>query len=340
MESYTLARLAEHIGAQVHGDGSVTVESLATLQDAVKGQISFLANSKYASQLCDTQASAVIVQAEHLSECPCSALVMDNPYVGFALAAQLMDTTPVAAKDISSKAVVADDVVLGEGVSIGPGAVVESGAQLAAGVQIGPNCFVGKDVHIGEGTKLWANVTLYHGCRIGADCLFQSGAVIGSDGFGYANDRGNWIKIPQLGRVIIGDRVEIGANSCIDRGALGDTIIHDGVIIDNLCQIAHNVELGANVAIAGCSVIAGSTTIGANCTMGGQTGIAGHLEIGDNVHFTGKSMVTKSISEPGLYSSGLPVQPNREWRKSIANLRNLGKLSQRVKTLEKQAKGE
>ena len=220
---------------------------------------------------------------------------------------------------------------MGKNVSIGPHAVIESGVKLADNVQIGP----GKDAIVGANTKLWANVTLYHRVVLGQDCLIQSATVIGADGFGYANDKGRWVKIPQLGTVVLGDRVEVGASSTIDRGALDDTIISNGVIIDNQCQIAHNVVIGENTAIAGCTVVAGSTTIGRHCTVGGLVGINGHMEICDNVHITGMSMVTKSINKPGVYSSGMPATENREWRKNGVALRNLSTLNQRVKALEK-----
>ncbi|MBT1065704.1 UDP-3-O-(3-hydroxymyristoyl)glucosamine N-acyltransferase [Bowmanella sp. Y26] len=335
MKPVSLRELAQHLGAKLVGDGELMIQSVSTLSRAGKGQISFLSNSKYRSQLADTSASAVILGEDDLPHCPCAALVLDNPYVGFALVAQLMDTTPAAADSISPNAVIADDAVLGEGVVIGANAVIEAGVVLGDKVQIGAGCVIGRNSRIGARTKLWANVTLYHDVEIGEDCLLQSGAVIGADGFGYANDRGRWIKIPQLGRVILGNRVEIGASTTVDRGALEDTILHDGVIIDNQCQIAHNVVIGENTAMAGCSVIGGSTRIGRNCTIGGLSAITGHVEIADNVHFTGMSMVTKGVTEPGLYSSGLPSQSSKEWRKAVANVRNLDKLGQRVKVLEK-----
>ncbi len=339
MQPVSLKDLADHIGAELvlapQDQESTLIQGISTLSSAGNGQISFLSNSKYRSQLVDTAAQAVILHPDNLADCPCSALVTQDPYVGFALIAQLLDTTPAAAVDIAPSAVIADDVQMGEGVAVGANAVIESGVVLADGVQIGAGCFIGKNAIIGKRTKLWANVTIYHEVSIGEDCLVQSATVIGSDGFGYANNRGRWIKIPQLGRVRIGNRVEIGASTTIDRGALEDTVIADGVIIDNQVQIAHNVELGESVAIAGCAVIAGSTKLGKYCTVGGLSGFAGHIEICDNAHFTGMTMITKSINEPGLYSSGVPASPNKEWRKSMVALRNLSSLNQRVKELEK-----
>lgn len=342
MSQTTLIAIADAIGAELHlanGDGKETpITSISTLAKAGIGQISFLSNSKYRSQLVDTTAQAVILHPDDLPHCPCSALVLKNPYAGFARAAQLLDDTPDSADDISPRATLADDVQLGQNVKIGANAVVESGVSIGDNSQIGPGCFIGKGVTIGSNTKLWANVTVYHRVQIGDECLFQSGSVIGSDGFGYANDGGQWVKIPQVGTVVIGNRVEVGASTTIDRGALDDTLIGDGVIIDNQCQIAHNVVLGENTAIAGCTVVAGSTKVGNNCTIAGMSAITGHVEIGDNVHFTGMSMVTKGITEPGLYSSGVPALPNKEWRKTMVGLRNITALTQRVKALEKQSK--
>lgn len=335
----SLFQLAQKIGAQLHLSGADTqdtiISGLSTLVRAGKGQISFLSNSRYRSHLQDTQAQAVILHPDELSHCGCSALVMDNPYVGFAKAAQLLDTTPQPANEISPHAVIDESVELGENVKIGANTVIESGVRLGNNVVIGSGCFIGKGAQLGANTKLWCNVSIYHNVVIGTDCLVQANTVIGSDGFGYANDNGRWLKIPQLGSVVIGNRVEIGASTTIDRGALDNTILADGVIIDNQCQIAHNVEIGENTAMAACSVIAGSTVIGKNCSMAGLVGINGHISICDNVIFTGMSMVTKSISEPGVYSSGIPASANREWRKNMVALRNITSLNQRVKALEK-----
>lgn len=338
-QSICLDELANAIGAQLHlskGDnGDTLITGISTLTKASNGQISFLSNSKYRSGLQDTAAQAVILHPDELAHCKCSALVMHNPYVGFAKAAQILDTTPASAHEISPHAVIAEDVKLGAGVKIGANTVIEAGAELGDNVEIGPCCFIGRNVRLGENTKLWASVSIYHEVVMGNDCLVQANTVIGSDGFGYANEAGQWIKIPQLGSVIIGDRVEIGASTTIDRGALDNTILADGVIIDNQCQIAHNVEMGENTAMAACSVIAGSTVVGKNCSIAGLVGINGHIEICDGVVFTGMSMVTKSISESGVYSSGIPASTNKEWRKNMVALRNITSLNQRVKTLEK-----
>ena len=253
--------------------------------------------------------------AEH---CPVNALVMDNPYMGYALLANFLDSTPKTANGIHASAVIDASVILGENVNVGANAVIESGVKLADNVSIGAGCFIGKNVTIGEATNLWANVSVYHEVVIGHHCLIQANTVIGSDGFGYApvNEQYKWHKIPQLGSVIIGDHVEIGASTTIDRGALDNTEIRDGVILDNQIQIAHNVIIGENTAMAACSVIAGSSVIGKNCTIAGLVGINGHINITDNCVFTGMAMVTKSIAHSGVYSSGMPAAPNSEWNKT------------------------
>ncbi|OOF20269.1 UDP-3-O-(3-hydroxymyristoyl)glucosamine N-acyltransferase [Salinivibrio sp. IB574] len=336
MVSITLAELAEKLDAQLHGDGAVTITSLAGMNSAREGQITFLSSPKYRKHLAQCRASAVMLKEADVSYCRGNALVVADPYVAYAKVAQILDTTPACATDIAPTAVVAEDAILGEGVAIGPNAVVESGTLIGDGVQIGAGCFVGKGAKLGARTKLWANVTIYHDVVVGEDCLVQAGAVIGADGFGYANEKGKWIKIPQLGRVVIGDRVEIGACTTIDRGALDDTCIADGVIIDNQCQIAHNVSIGENTAVAGATVMAGSLKVGKHCIIGGASVFNGHMEITDNVTITGMAMVMRPITEPGMYSSGIPLQPNREWRKTAARVLKIDEMHKRLKELEKQ----
>ncbi|MGK2946661.1 MAG: UDP-3-O-(3-hydroxymyristoyl)glucosamine N-acyltransferase [Candidatus Malihini olakiniferum] len=335
MVSIQLDALAAQLDAQLHGDGDIVITGVASIHSARSGQITFLSDSRYRQQLNTTQASAVVVTEANLPYCKTAVLVVKNPYLTYARIAQLMDTTPPPAKDIASSTVIAEDVVLGHNVAIGANAVIESGAQLGDGVVIGAGCFVGKQAKIGAGSRLWANVTVYHRVELGAQCLIQSGAVIGSDGFGYANERGNWVKIPQLGTVLIGDRVEIGANTTIDRGALDDTIIGDGVIIDNQCQIAHNVVIGDNTAIAGGVTMAGSLKIGLYCMIGGASVINGHIEICDKVTITGMGMVMRPITEPGVYSSGIPLQSNKTWRKTAALVMNIDDMSKRLKAVER-----
>ncbi|MBX4180871.1 UDP-3-O-(3-hydroxymyristoyl)glucosamine N-acyltransferase [Sodalis sp. CWE] len=335
MSSIRLADLAKQLHAKLHGDGNTIITGIASIDSAQAGQITFLSNNRFRKKLSSCQASAVVLTVDNLPFCAGSALVVENPYLTYAQIAQLMDTTPKPAIDIGTGAVIASDAILGERVAIGANTVIESGVVLGDNVIIGPGCFIGKNTCIGSTTRLWANVTLYHEISIGEHCLVQSGAVIGADGFGYINDCGNWIKIPQLGRVIIGDRVEIGACTTIDRGALDDTRIGNGVIIDNQCQIAHNVVIGDNTAVAGGVIMAGSLTIGRCCMIGGASVINGHIAICDKVTVTGMGMVMRSITEPGVYSSGIPLQPNKEWRKTAALVMNINNIKKRIKTIER-----
>lgn len=335
MVSICLAQLAKQLDAQLHGDGDIIVTSIASMNTAKSGQITFLSDSRYREKLPSCQASAVVLTEADLPFCQTAALVVKNPYLTYAKMAQLMDTTPASAEGIAASAVISENVKLGNNVSVGANAVIESGAELGDNVSIGAGCFIGKDTRIGANTKLWANVSVYHRVVIGKDCLIQSGAVIGSDGFGYANDRGNWIKIPQLGTVEIGDRVEIGACTTIDRGAIDDTIIGNGVIIDNQCQIAHNVIIGDNTAVAGGVIMAGSLKIGRYCQIGGASVINGHMEICDKVVVTGMGMVMRPITEPGIYSSGIPLQPNKVWRKTAALVLNIDDMNKRLKRMER-----
>lgn len=337
MKEYTLAELAQRIGAEVQGDASFRVTGLATLEKAGPAQVAFLANPKYASQLESTAAAAVIVHPDVAAKSASRAnfLVSDNPYLSYAKAAQAFDSAPSHAIGVHPSAVVDPTAELGEHVAIGPQAVVGAGAKIGANSIIGAQCFVGENVQIGENTRLWSQVCVYYSVEIGDDCLIHSGVVIGSDGFGWASENGKWVKIPQLGSVRVGDRVEIGANTTIDRGALDDTVIESGCIIDNLCMIAHNVHIGENTAIAGQVGIAGSTTIGKNCMIGGQTGFAGHITVCDGAQLHGMSMVTKSITEPGMYASGIPAMDQSTWAKAGVRYRQLPTLFNRVRALEK-----
>ncbi|WP_299803278.1 UDP-3-O-(3-hydroxymyristoyl)glucosamine N-acyltransferase [uncultured Shewanella sp.] len=338
MKSYTLRVLADHLNADVQGDDTVEISTVGTLDGAGPGQISFLANSKYRSQLQTTAASAILMTATDAESYTGNAIILKDPYVGFARIAQFLDTTPKAAEDIHPSAQIASSAMLGEGVAIGANAVIGENVILGNNVQIGAGSVVGQDCVIGSNTRLWANVSVYHNVHLGQDCIIHSGAVLGSDGFGYANERGQWIKIPQTGGVRIGDRVEIGANTTVDRGAIEHTEIHDGVIIDNQVQIAHNDIIGANTAIAGCTVVAGSVTIGKHCIIGGNCAISGHLSIADGVHITGSTNITSVVREPGVYSSATVAMDNKLWRKNTVRFRQLDTLFQRVKTLENNVK--
>jgi len=335
MTGITLAELADKLGAELHGEGSVEIQSIAGMETAGDGQITFLSASKYRKHLPECQASAVMLKEADLPYFEGNALVLNDPYLGYALVAQLLDTTPASAVSIAPSAYVADDAIIGEGVAIGHNAVIESGVKIGANTQIGAGCFIGKNAEIGADSKLWANVTIYHDVVLGSQCLVQSSTVIGADGFGYANDKGEWVKIPQLGSVRIGNRVEIGACTTIDRGALDDTIIEDNVIIDNQMQIAHNVQIGYGSAMAGGTVVAGSTKIGKYCIIGGASVLNGHIEIADGVTITGMGMVMRSIEEKGMFSSGIPLQPNKEWRKTAARVMKIDEMNKRLKSVEK-----
>lgn len=337
MTTFRLIDLAEHIGGTLKGNADMAIQSIAALDKANNSQITFISNAKYRENLTTCNAGAIIVNQEDVEFCrdDQNLIIVTNPYVAYARLAQYMDSTPKAANSIHPSAVIATDVKLGNHVSIGANAVIENGVELADNVIIGAGCFIGKHSKIGARTQLWANVSVYHNVQIGADCLIQSSAVIGSDGFGYANDKGQWIKIPQTGGVIIGNNVEIGACTCIDRGALDPTVIEDNVIIDNLCQIAHNVHIGYGTAVAGGVIMAGSLKVGRFCQIGGASVINGHMEICDGAIITGMGMVMRPITEKGIYSSGIPLQTNKAWRKTAALVMNIDEINKRLKSLEK-----
>ena len=334
MRNRSLAEIATYIGAEVVGDGALEVHGIAALSQATSGQISFLAESKYRKLLPFCQATAMILSASDVDAYEGHKLIVENPYLAYARVASLFDTRPIAEVGVHPSAVVSADAVLGNDVSIGPYAVVEAGARLADGCMIGAHTVVGEGCQLGKDCRLASHVTLYHGISIGARAIIHSGVVIGSDGFGFANDKGKWIKIPQIGGVSIGDDVEIGANSTIDRGALDDTRIGNGVKMDNQIQIAHNVQIGDHTAIAGCVGIAGSAKIGRHCGIGGGAGILGHLEITDGVQVTAMSLVTKSIKQAGIYSSGTSVEPSKLWHRNYARFGQLDEMARRLKVLE------
>ncbi|MFZ7217521.1 UDP-3-O-(3-hydroxymyristoyl)glucosamine N-acyltransferase [Avibacterium avium] len=336
-KSYSLEELAQQIGATICGNANVLIDSIAPLDKAQSNQLTFISNIKFRDLLAQSQAGILVVSENDVEFCSpeSNLLIVKDPYVAYAVLAQYMDSTPKAAAGIAPSAVISATAKLGENVSIGANAVIEDEVELGDNVIIGAGCFIGKGAKIGANTQLWANVNIYHQVQIGEHCLIQSGAVIGSDGFGYANDKGRWIKIPQTGTVIIGNHVEIGACTCIDRGALDATVIEDNVIIDNLCQIAHNVHIGTGTAVAGGVIMAGSLKVGRYCLIGGASVINGHMEIADKVTVTGMGMVMRPITEPGVYSSGIPLQPNKEWRKTAALTLDIDKMNKRLKAVEK-----
>lgn len=335
----TLAELIAALGGDLLGGADIRIAAIAPLDEADEGSISFLANPRYQAQLASTRAACVIV-APALADAAAArgaALVTPDPYLYFARLTQwwAARTRPVPQAGVHASAVVSSDAKLGEGVEVGPLAVIEAGAVIGDRARIGAHCVVERDAVIGEGTRLAPRVVLGYGCRIGARGIVHSGVVIGADGFGFAPSKQGYVKIEQMGNVTIGDDVEIGANTCIDRGALADTVIEDGVKLDNLIQIAHNVHIGRNTAMAGCAAVAGSTRIGANCTIGGAANIIGHLTLVDGVHISAATTVTRSISEPGVYSGPYPFEENSSWQKNAATLRQLHSLRERVRALEK-----
>lgn len=333
---FTLGELAERLGATLSGPADKIVSGLATLQDAGPEHLSFLANSQYRKFLASTQAGAVLLTEADAQGYDGNALVVSNPYLAYAELSHLFDRKPRALPGVHPTALIADGAQVDPSASIGAYAVIEAGAQIAANVTVGAQSFVGARSVIGEGGWLAPRVTLYHDVRIGKRVVIQSGAVIGGEGFGFANEKGVWQKIAQIGGVSIGDDVEIGANTTVDRGALSDTLIGNGVKLDNQIMIAHNVQIGDNTAMAGCCGISGSTKIGKNCMIAGGVGMVGHIEVCDNVFVTGMTMVTRNITEPGSYSSGTAMQPAGEWRKSAARIRQLDDMARRLQQLEKQ----
>lgn len=335
-----LRDLAQRLGVELIGDGDCLIDSVATLQNADRGAVSFLANSHYRRQLHSTRASAVILSPDVVADCPVAALVTDNPYAVYARAAALLNPEPAWSGGVHPSAVVGPSAKVHATAWVGPLSVIEDDATVGPGVYVGPGCVVGAAAALGAHTRLTSRVTVCHGVRIGKRVIVHPGAVIGSDGFGLAKEGDHWLKVPQLGSVWVGDDVEIGANTTIDRGALDDTVLEDGVKLDNLIQVAHNVHIGAHTAIAGCVGISGSARIGRHCMIAGGVGIVGHLEIADNVVVTGMSMVTKSITEPGVYSSGLAAQPGDQFNRNYARFRRLDDLARRVRKLEKRRKSE
>lgn len=337
---YKLAELAEILGAELKGDPECIISGIATLQKAQKGQITFLDNVRYRKYLTDTQASAVILAANNLGECPTNALTLKNPYLGYAKVAELFDRIPQVTPGIHPSALIGVQCNIDPSASIGPNCVIGSEVHIGENVILGAGTIIGDRCTINAGSRFWPQVTLYHDTQIGQRAIFHSGVVIGSDGFGFAQNNGIWHKVPQLGAVVIGNDVEIGANTVVDRGAIEDTILEDGVKIDNLVQIAHNVIIGAHTAIAGCVGIAGSTTIGKHCAIGGGVGIAGHLTIADRVMITGGALVAQSIDESGIYTSGFPAQPTLGWKKIIVRVNQLDMMMQKIRDLERLIKKE
>ncbi len=329
----TLQSIASSLQLPFQGDPNYLVDSVAAIHDAAAHQLSFVVSKKFAAELEKSAAGIIIVPESLLDLVPGNCLIAPDPYLAYARVSHLLHPNRPARCGVHSSAVVDPGASVHETASIAANAVVEKGVSIGADSFIGAGCFVGKDSVIGARSHLFANVTIYHKCLLGNDCRIQSGAIIGGEGFGYARHSDGWARINQVGRVVLADRVEVGANTTIDRGAIGDTVIEEGVILDNQIQIAHNVRIGRNTAIAGCTGIAGSTTIGSNCTIAGAVNIVGHLNIVDNVHLTATSFVIRSITEPGTYSSGMPLEKNRKWHRTFARLTQLDALASKIHRL-------
>ncbi len=334
-----LATLVAQCGGRLERAAEVDVSGFAPPERAEPGQIAFVSDPKWLSAARGTRAGALIVREEWAGEVGAIDGVLwlhPNPYLAFARAAQALAAAAegVPPAGVHPSAVVDPAAQIAADASIGPLCSIGAGAVIASGVRIGAGCVIGRQVQLGAGTLLHARVTVYDGCRIGAQCILHSGAVIGADGFGYARDGSQWIKIPQTGAVRIGDRVEIGANTSIDRGALDDTIIEDGVKLDNQIQIAHNCVIGEDTAMAGCVGVAGSTRIGKRCTFGGAAMVFGHLDIADDVHISGATVVNKSIRESGRHTGYFPIDNHRAWERNAAMVRHLAELRARLRALE------
>ncbi len=331
----SLGELATSQGCELIGDPDATVSGVASLQNASPESLSFLSNSSYLDQLPATRAAAVVLRPEIADACPVAAFISDNPYATYARMAALICPEPAFEPGVHATAVIAESATIADSAHIAANAVIGERTSIGANTVVGPGTVIGPDCNIGENCRLIANVTLVQGVRIGARGIFHPGVVIGSDGFGNAMTADGWVKVPQLGGVQIGNDVEIGANTTVDRGAIGDTVIEDGVRIDNLCMIAHNVQIGEHTAMAATTAIAGSTVIGKRCLFAGRSGAVGHINVCDDVIVAGQSFLSKDVTEPGTYAGSFPAGNARSWAKQLARFRRLGVLIERVKKLEK-----
>jgi UDP-3-O-[3-hydroxymyristoyl] glucosamine N-acyltransferase len=328
-----LDEIVARFGGDLTGDGSVLVAGIATLDEAGPQQLSFLSNSKYRVRLRTTSAAAVIVAPDAAADCPVARIVTPQPYLYYARVAQWLNPRPRPPMGIHPSAVV--ETAIPASASIGANVRIGAATVVGENVVVEANCSIGADCQIGADSWINAGVNVYSACCIGARAIIHSGAVIGSDGFGFAREPdGAWVKIPQTGRVIIGDDVEIGANTTVDRGALDDTVIEDGVKLDNQIQVAHNVRIGAHTAMAGCVGIAGSARIGRRCTVGGAAVILGHLTIADDVNISSGTLVAKSITRAGTYTGTVPFLEHGEWLKNFSRLRHLDALADKIRALE------
>ena len=327
----TLREIVARLGGEAVGEAAAPLTGVATLDSAGPGEITFLVNPKYRARLADTRAGAVIVGPGDRAAPAIPHIVADNPYAYYARTVALFNPEPPVKPGIHPFAQIDASANVDAYAEIGAFVVIGAGAAVAKGARIGAHCVLGERVSIGADTRLNPRVTIYDDCAIGARCVLHSGAVIGADGFGMARDAGAWVKIPQVGRVRIGDDVEVGANTTIDRGALDDTVIGDGVKLDNQIQVGHNCVIGAHTVIAGCTGISGSVTIGRDCLIGGGVGLVGHISICDRVTISGFSLITKSITAPGTYTSGLPFMPHSEWLRNAVHLRRLDEMAKQLR---------
>jgi UDP-3-O-[3-hydroxymyristoyl] glucosamine N-acyltransferase len=334
----TLGELATRFDCELVGDADVVVDNVAGLHNAGPGSLSFLSNPQFKEQLSSTKAAAVILRADEVDDAPTAVLVSDNPYAHYALMAAHICPAPKYAPGIHASAVVSETASVADSAHIAANVTIADGARVGGDAYVGPGSFVGPDCTVGDNGRLIANVSLVRQVSIGLRCIIHPGAVIGADGFGNAMTPQGWVKVPQLGGVRIGDDVEIGANTTVDCGAIGDTVIENGVRIDNLCMIAHNVRVGAHTAIAAMTGISGSTTIGKRCMFAGQAGVVGHISICDDVVVSGQAVVSKDITEPGVYAGSFMAEPVREWNRKVARFRRLGQLIERIGKLEKMNK--
>jgi len=337
--SIKLSELADKIDCRLHGDDCL-IENVSDLDAAKEGDLAFIYNRKYLDKISSTDASAIIIKEIWLKDCPKPALVAENPRLAFVKAARLLKPEKKYPPGVSRSAEIAADVNVPGSAYIGPNVVIETGVRLGERVQVGANSVICSDVAIGDNTVIHPNVSIGHSSTIGANCVIYAGAVIGADGFGYEREGDHYLKVPQLGNVRIGDDVEIGANTAIDRGALRDTIICDGVKLDNLVQIAHNVVIGKHTVMSGHSGIAGSTTVGEYCVIGGGVGISDNIEVTDNVVILGRTLVSSSIDKPGAYASSMLTDEVKNWRKNALRFKHLNEMEKRLRHLEKKLESE
>ncbi len=333
----SLGELAVRFGCELRGDPDALVNRVATLANAGEGAVAFLSEERNRRELAGTRAAVVVLQPSALEACPTAALICDNPRATFARITSLLYPSAAVVAGVHGRAFVATSARVDPTAHVGAMAVVGERAVIGPRAYVGVHCVVEDDATLGEDVRLVAAVTICRGVTVGARTVVQPGVVIGGDGFGFAPEHAEWVKVPQVGSVRIGADVEIGANTTIDRGAIEDTVVEDGVKLDNQIQVGHNVRIGAHTVIAGCTGISGSTVIGRRCVIGGAVGIAGHLTICDGVTITGFAMVSRSLLKPGVYSSGIPIEESKAWRRGVARYRRLETFEQRLKRLERAA---